>query len=136
MQTNMYVSLTGWMRTTTSSLMESTSRMPYSLTPWRTDDCFPASSSSQTALVDRRYTTLIVIGRARKTAGYDTNKHTHTDGLSKHYRVADISENYISCQDKKIERHKSVKGEHQYVYVFVQACLHRYRQTFRARSVF
>ena len=60
----------GWMRTTTSSLMEWTSRTPSSPTLQRTTASLPAFSSLPTARLVLRSTATPRSGRLRRTAGY------------------------------------------------------------------
>lgn len=60
----------GWMRTTTSSLMEWTSRIPFFPTLQRSTACFPVSSSFPTVLLALTFTSTPRSGRLRRTVGY------------------------------------------------------------------
>lgn len=117
----MSVSYTGWMKTTTSSLMEWTSKMPYSQIRRRTNDCFPVSSSSQTALLDRRCTTLTVTGRARRTAGYNSITHTKNWWVWRHICrfLVGMQTTIYSVKLTERERERDINLWH----------LHRCRQT-------
>lgn len=66
-----------WMRTTILSLMEWTSRTPFSLTLQRCTVCLPAFSSFPTARLALSYTTTPRSGRLRRIAGYVAHQNQH-----------------------------------------------------------
>lgn len=67
----------GWMRTTTLSLMEWTSRTQSSLTLQRSTACLPAFSSFPTAQLVLMSTATLRSGRPRRTAGYVAHQNHH-----------------------------------------------------------
>ncbi len=69
--------LAGWMRTTTLSLMEWTSRTPSSPTLQRCTARFLAFSSFPTARLVLRSTATPQSGRLRRTAGYVAHQNHH-----------------------------------------------------------